>query len=118
MKTQSFKELTVWQRSMELVDEIYKLTAKLPKTETYSLISQMLRAAISIVSNIAEGRARNHKLEFIHFLSIANGSAAELEAQLLISKKQYFNINYDQAFSLLIEVQKMLFAMMRSLKSS
>ena len=76
----------------------------------------MLRAVISIASNIAEGRARNHKLEFIRFLSISNGSAAELEAQLLIAREQYPSLNYDKFFSLLQEVQKMLFVMMRNLK--
>ena len=117
MKAQSFKDLIVWQRAMELVDEIYLVTSNLPKTETYGLITQMLRAAISIVSNIAEGRARNHKLEFIRFLSIANGSAAELESQLLIVKKQYPKTNCKKAQSLLLEVQKMLFVMMKNLKN-
>lgn len=101
---------------MELVDEIYLITSKLPKSEIYGLISQMLRAAISIVSNIAEGRARNHKLEFIHFLSIANGSSAELETQLTIVKNHYPDISCDKAGALLTEVQKMLFAMMKNLK--
>lgn len=116
MKVQSYRDLIVWQKGMELVDEIYLITSKLLKLETYGLISQMLRAAISIVSNIAEGRQRIHKLEFIRFLSIANGSAAELETQLMIAKKHYPNAECNRAEALLTEVQKMLFAMMRNMK--
>lgn len=116
MKTQSFKDLIVWQKGMDLVDEVYSITSQLPKSELYGLVSQMLRSSISIVSNIAEGRARNHKLEFIRFLSISNGSAAELETQLIIVKKHYKDINCEKAFALLAEVQKMLFVMMRNLK--
>jgi four helix bundle protein len=116
MKVQSFRELIVWQKSMDLVDEVYFIAAKLPKYEQYGLSSQMIRAAVSIPSNIAEGRSRNHKLEFIHFLSIANGSASELETQLTIAKKHYLSVDYKKAFGLLNEVQKMLFVMMKNLK--
>ena len=71
-------KLKVWQRSIEYVTQIYKLTERFPKSELYGLSSQMRRAAVSIPSNIAEGAARNSKKEFKQFLSISQGSAAEL----------------------------------------
>lgn len=95
----SHKELIVWQKSMELAEEVYKITSKLPKAETYGISSQMQRAAVAIPSNIAEGAKRSHTLEYIQFLSIANGSAAELETQLILSKKLFagLDINFDVA---------------------
>ena len=78
------KELTVWQKAMELVVEVYGLVKKLPKEETYALSDQMRRAVVSIPSNIAEGNARGSEKEFLRFLSIAQGSNAEIETQLLI----------------------------------
>jgi four helix bundle protein len=80
----SYKDLIVWQRAMELVVEIYKLTDKFPKEEIYGIISQMRRCAISIPSNIAEGRRRDGKKDFRRFLIIAYGSGAELETQIEI----------------------------------
>ena len=80
----SFKDLIVWQKAMDLVEETYRLIRRLPKEETYALADQMRRAAISIPSNIAEGQARNSTKEFVNFLSIARGSAAELHTQLQI----------------------------------
>lgn len=87
----SYKDLLVWQQAIELVIEIYKLTQKLPDTEKYALSSQMRRSAVSIPSNIAEGRSRSTRKDFINFLRIALGSSAELETQLIIAEKlQYF----------------------------
>ncbi len=68
----SHKELTVWQKSMDLVVLIYQITGKLPKSETFGLSSQMQRAAVAIPSNIAEGAKRGHKPEYIQFLRVAN----------------------------------------------
>lgn len=116
MKIQSFKELIVWQKSIDLVDEIYNFTKRFPSVEKYGLISQMQRAAIAIPSNIAEGYKRNHRLEFVQFLGIANASAAELETQLIISKRQYDKIDYSKAEILLNEVQRMLYSMIKKLK--
>src|SRR3990167_9176780 len=98
----SHKELTVWQKAMDLVEEIYKLTSKFPKSETFGLSSQMQRAAVAIPSNIAEGAKRGHRLEYIQFLSIANGSASELETQLLLAKRLYLNktIDFEKAIIL------------------
>lgn len=114
----SHKELTVWQRSMELVEEIYLITQKLPKHEIFALSSQMQRAAVAIPSNIAEGAKRNYKTEYIQFLSIANGSAAELETQLILAKKLYnkLEIDFTKALILMEEVLKMLYSLRASLK--
>ena len=116
----SHKELTVWQKSMELAEEIYKITSNFPKNETYGLSSQMQRAAVGIPSNIAEGAKRSHKLEYIQFLSIANGSAAELETQLLLTKRLYFDktINFEKAITLTDEILKMLFSLISYLKGN
>ena len=108
MQIKTYKDLIVWQKAMELVKEIYQVTKLMPKSETYSLISQMLRAAISIPSNIAEGYKRNNKGEYRHFLGIANASAGELETQILIAKEEYKDINFDKAERLAVEVQKIL----------
>src|SRR3989338_2169364 len=116
MKLNSFKELIVWQKSIELVNEIYNITKKFPKTETYGLASQMQRAGVSIPSNIAEGYRRNHRAEFIQFLAIAISSAAELETQLIICKQQYTDIDYSKAEALLDEIQRMLYVMISKLK--
>ncbi|MES2087925.1 MAG: four helix bundle protein [Patescibacteria group bacterium] len=114
MTLSSFKELIVWQKGIELVKEIYKLTESFPKTETYGLTSQMRRSAVSIPSNIAEGYKRKNVKEYIQFLSIADGSAAELETQLIISKSIY-KTNFSIAENLLEEIQKMLITMIRKL---
>ena len=108
MRLESYKELIVWQKSIELVKEIYELTNKFPKDEIYGLSSQMQRSAISIPSNIAEGYSRKNLKEYIQFLHIACGSSAELETQLIIAKKIYSDINCSLAGSLLEEVRKIL----------
>ncbi|HSW48154.1 MAG TPA: four helix bundle protein [Candidatus Saccharimonadales bacterium] len=106
----SFKDLTVWQKSMDLTEDIYRLTNRFPKDEIYGLTSQIRRCSVSIPSNIAEGFLRGHTAEYRQFLRIAYGSGAELETQLLIAlrighikKEQFEKIN-----ELLIEIMKML----------
>lgn len=86
MKAQSYKDLTVWQKAMELVTEVYSATQSFPRTEQYGLTSQIRRSAISIPSNIAEGRAKRSTKDYIRFVNIAYGSVAELETQLIISR--------------------------------
>ena len=105
-----YKELIVWQKSMDLVSEVYKLVKKLPKEETYVLSDQMRRSAISIPSNIAEGNARQSTKEYIYFLSIARGSIAELETQLLLGERTGYWKSDDTAklFDLITEIRKML----------
>jgi len=117
MLIKSFKDLTVWQRSIELVAETYIITKKFPKSEEYGLSSQMRRASIAIPSNIAEGYRRQGLKEYIQFLFIANASASELETQLIISKRIYPNIDYHKIDSLLNEVLRMLTSMISKLKS-
>jgi len=85
MKT--FRELRVWQASMDLVEEIYRLTRAFPKEETYALTIQIQRAAVSIPSNIAEGHTREHLKEYLHHLSMAQASLAEVETQLEIATR-------------------------------
>ncbi|MCR4256744.1 MAG: four helix bundle protein [Candidatus Uhrbacteria bacterium] len=82
----SYKDLEVWKEAIALVKEIYIHTKSFPKEEQYGLVSQMRRSAVSIPSNIAEGRSRGSRNELRQFLRIAFGSGAELETQLLISK--------------------------------
>ena len=82
-----YKELSVWQKAMELVVEIYKITEKFPLKERYGLISQMNRCAISIPSTIAEGAGRNTSKDFDHFLAISLGSSFELHTQLVLSNR-------------------------------
>lgn len=117
MYISSYKELEVWKKSIELTKEIYKLTDKLPKSEIFGLSSQMRRAAISIPSNIAEGYKRNGLGEYLQFLAIADASAAELETQMIIIKQIYQKLDSKQAESLLLEIQKMLFVMIRKLRT-
>lgn len=114
---QTYKDLIVWQKSIGLVNEIYKISDSLPKHELYILVSQMLRAAISIPSNIAEGSRRSHKPEYIQFLSIAIASAAELETQIIITKNRYISIDCTTAEKTLDEIQRMLYAMISKLKN-
>ncbi len=92
------KDLDVWRESIELVKEVYKVTAEFPKEELYNLTSQIRRCAVSIPSNIAEGAARKSKKEFINFLYVALGSCAELETQLIISKELGFIVDETVTF--------------------
>ena len=102
--------LTVWQKSIDLVVEIYRLIKKLPKEETYSLADQMRRAVVSIPSNIAEGRTRSSEKEFVRFLYIARGSLGEIETQIFICHKLGYLKDADTeiAFNLCTEIAKML----------
>jgi len=87
MEIKSYKDLIVWQKAMELVVIIYKVTDTFPDSEKYGLVSQMRKCSISIPSNIAEGRRRGSRKEYQHFLRIAFGSGAELETQTEIVKR-------------------------------
>lgn len=104
-----YKHLNIWNKSISLVDEIYNLTKSFPKEEMFGLSQQMRRAAVSIPSNIAEGAGRNSENQFIQFLSIASGSATELETQLIIANRQEY-ISEDQlnlTLRLIDGIQKM-----------
>ncbi|MBQ9441769.1 MAG: four helix bundle protein [Selenomonadaceae bacterium] len=117
MTLRSYKEFTVWQKSIDLAVEIYRLVRLLPKTETYALSDQMRRAAISIPSNIAEGQGRNSTREFIKFLAIARGSQSELETQLQLCVRIGYVDESEISVSvgLCNEVGKMLNVLIRKL---
>ena len=110
MAVRNFKDLLVWQKGIELVEETYKLVRLLPKDELYALSSQMRRAAVSIPSNIAEGQKRKSPKEFINFLSFARGSAAELETQYIICERLGFltNEQVELPINMCVELYKML----------
>jgi len=116
MSIESYKELVVWQKSILLVEEVYSATRKFPKEELYGLASQMRRAAISIPSNIAEGSRRKDLPEYLQFLRIADASSAELETQVIITKKLYPEINHSATEGILLEIQKMLRVLIAKLK--
>ncbi len=111
----NFQKLEVWKASMELTTEIYNYTKNFPDNEVYGITSQMRRCSISIPSNIAEGSGRKTNKEFVHFLSIANGSSYELQTQIIVSN----NIGYineevkDSLTTKLISVQKMIYTLIQ-----
>lgn len=117
---QDYRNLVVWQKAIELTVCIYKLTRSLPKDEVYGLSSQMRRASISIASNIAEGRGRLSPAEFRHFLGLAQGSAYELQTQLIVAQTlQLGDIEVlDQAAFLSNEISKMLTSFIHTLNSA
>jgi four helix bundle protein len=113
----NYKDLTVWQKSMDLVVDIYSLSKKFPKDELYILAAQMKRCVISIVSNIAEGSRRGTKKDYRHFLLTAYGSGAELETQIIITQRLGFATEADltKANGLLDEIMRMLNKMTQEL---
>ena len=117
MKT--YKDLIVWQKSIELAKEIYNLTESFPKDEIYGITSQMRRAAVSIASNIAEGKLRGYEVEFKRFLLISFGSGGELETQIEIAKQldKTKDFDYLKVNLLLDEVMKMLNKLISQLAS-
>ena len=119
MKIHNFRELQVWQKSMELVVLIYQLTAQFPKEEKYGLTSQIQRCAVSIPSNLAEGSGRVSDKEFQHFISIAMGSAFELETQMILAFRfKYITESQFAVFEALVKpVQKMCFGLYNSLEN-
>ena len=114
MSTQSYRDLIVWQKSMALATEVYRLTKNLPKDELYGLTNQLRRAVVSIPSNIAEGNGRLSQREYARFLSIARGSKSEVETQLLlcVSLGYLQQSEVDTALNLCVEISKMLSAML------
>lgn len=113
MKINSYKDLIVWQKSVELVKEVYLLTSLFPKSELFGIVSQIRRASVSIPSNIAEGYGRRSNKEYLQFFAIAYGSALELETQLIISLElNFFKIDsFKKVSNLVTEVIKMLYVM-------
>lgn len=87
MTVKGYRDLRVWQAGIDLVEAIYEITREFPTSETYGLASQMQRAAVSVPSNLAEGHTRQHRAEYLQFVSIAHASLAELETQLEIASR-------------------------------
>jgi four helix bundle protein len=115
---QSFRDLLVWQRSIQLAIAIYRLTRDFPREELYGLTSQMTRAAVSIASNIAEGQGRLSTGEFQQFLGIARGSSFELQTQLEVARSLGLGSvkSIDEAEALSLEVTKMINGILKALK--
>jgi four helix bundle protein len=118
-KIASYKDLIIWQKAMDLAENIYQITGAFPKAELYSLTDQMRRAAVSVVSNIAEGKGRDSRQEFLHFLAIAQGSLTELETQIQLSiRLSYFSDDTAaKALSLCDEIGRMINSMRAKLKA-
>lgn len=114
----SFRDLVVWQKSVDLVTEIYRLSKKFPKEEVFGLTSQIRRAAVSIPSNIAEGRGKSSKGEFQQFLHHSRGSLAEVETQIIIAQ----NLGYlpaaeaEPVMGSIAEIGRLLHGLLTSLK--
>ncbi|MDO8474206.1 MAG: four helix bundle protein [bacterium] len=118
MGIQSHRDLIVWQKAMELVTFVYEATNAFPKSELYGLTSQMRRSAVSIPSNIAEGRRRGSRKDFRNFLINAYGSGAELETQIEIAKRIQIapDADYRHIDELLMECMRMLNKMISNLQ--
>jgi four helix bundle protein len=114
----SFRDLIVWQRAMQLCMAVYELTGEFPREELYGITSQIRRAVVSILSNIAEGHGRNSPAQLIHFLSMARGSTFEVQAQLLISRELRFGkpMALERCDGLCDEVSRMLYSTLNSLR--
>jgi four helix bundle protein len=108
-------KLALWQKSVDYVTKIYRITEGFPKDELYALTSQMRRSAVSVPSNIAEGAARNSKREFRQFLSIAQGSVSELETQIIIAGKLGYIVEVDGLIAELDEISRMIIGLSRKL---
>jgi len=113
-----YKKLSVYQKSKELVLVIYELTGKFPKTETYTLVPQMRRAAISVVANVVEGYSKESSAEYARFLTISIGSAAELEVFIDISLDLGFIEveRYNEATAPMAEVKRLLYGTRKSVR--
>ena len=116
-KIESYRDLTVWQKSIELVKQIYHLTSNFPADEKFGLVSQMRRASVSIPSNIAEEQARRTTGDYVRFVSMAEGSLAELNTQLILSIELSYctKTQTREIFLIMVEVRKMLNALRLSL---
>ncbi|PVH24174.1 four helix bundle protein [Sphingobacterium corticibacter] len=112
------QDLKIWQKALDLCVSIYEISAHFPADERFGLTSQVRRSCVSISSNIAEGAGRNTKGEFIHFLGIANGSAYELQTQLIIAKSlNLYPLEVEGILDKIDEIQKMCYKLQQTLKA-
>ena len=118
-EVKNYQDLIVWQKAMDVVVEVYRLTKKFPQGEFYGLTNQIRRAAISIPSNIAEGHTRNSRSEYLNFLSIAQGSRAEVETQMIISVRLGYLTSEETlpTLSLLNEINRIISTIRQKLNS-
>ncbi|MBU0571118.1 MAG: four helix bundle protein [Candidatus Omnitrophica bacterium] len=116
MKTH--KDLNAWQKSMDFAEKIYKLTENFPADERFGLVSQLRRAAVSVVSNIAEGAGRYSSREFAQFLYIALASTSEIETQIILAERLgYFKLGSKDILNDLETVRKLLSGLIKSVKT-
>lgn len=115
MQVQSYKDLIVWQKAIDLAVAVYEITESFPKSEIYGLTSQMRRCVVSISSNIAEGRSRGTRKDYRQFLIIASGSGAELGSQVELVKRLIFGKKLD--FSNIEDLQTQVMRMLNSMIS-
>jgi four helix bundle protein len=120
VRVQSYRELIVWQKAMDLVEAVYNATHDWPRDEAYGLTNQVRRAVVSIPSNIAEGQGRNNPREFVRLLAIANGSLLEVETQLQIANRLTYLIDpkLDALLQQTAETGRLLNGLMRSFRPS
>ena len=113
-----YRGLEVWQKSMDLVEEVYRSTRTLPDAERYGLISQMQRASVSVPANVSEGSGRNHTREFIQHVSIAYGSLLELETHIVIARRLTYleGARSERLLAMTGEIGRMLNGLRRSLE--
>lgn len=116
----SYRDLIVWQKSMQLVTDVYRLTRDLPKEEQYGLLSQIRRSAVSIPSNIAEGYGRKSTSDYIRFLQISRGSLYELQTQIEICLNLDFlsRQDFDDIYEKSSEIERMLNGLIKKVKAS
>ncbi len=120
MTIQSFRELRVWQAAMDFAEQIFAATKLLPREDQYGLVSQLRRAAVSVPSNIAEGNRRGTTRDYLKFLSIANGSLAEIETQLILCQR-YNYLTELQVTALIAdatEISRLLNALSKALRTN
>jgi|TARA_B110000908_G_C10231243_1_gene440720 four helix bundle protein len=113
----SYRDLNVWQNAMNLVEDVYKITANFPKEEKYGLISQIRRCSVSIPSNISEGFMRKSTKEYIQFIYISLGSLGELDTQMEIAVRLKFMESQKEFNEKLLLIRKQLYGLVKSLKT-
>jgi four helix bundle protein len=114
----NFRELIVWQKAIELVKAIYALTSRMPKSERFGLTNQIRRAAVSILSNIAEGNARQGRKDYLRFLGMARGSLAELETQLIVAQELNMLPKDEQIWSNIAETWRLVQGLINRLREN
>ena len=119
MGIKNYSDLIVWQKAMDLVEAVYRLSALFPREELYGLVAQIRRAAVSIPSNIAEGQGRHTTRDFLYFLSIARGSLKEVETQVLIANRLGYvdDSKRSELMKQTTEVGRLLSGLINSLKT-